>query len=915
MIAGSCALMAILLAQNAPKTGASEQVSDALDAFWERDAYDTLLQVTAQGLTQSAALKDWKTFTLYSRYRIKTLNAQDSLEQSLLCAQQSLKTLEQDGQGNSLFAAELWMRKALTHRNLEELRAGLECYENAIRIYEKNKVNDPYLAFCYKNAAQVYIRRAEHKKAGDYLLAAIRSDSTETHLPSIYSQIANNYYWQDSLSAAEKYFRLGTALAESKGNSLAALHMTGAAVFEKKGAWEQSEQLIAKALEYYRQDPDEVDNRMRCYSLLASIAIKKGRPNHAAMFFEQAEKEGRAYFKGPNREMAILYCHWGDFLQTTRTGLDPLELYQKALREAWPEYQPQTSEKLPAPETTPLEQWAAVAAARIAENLIQNQQATNAQRSLAADYFDLAFSASDRLLYSYGADESKLYFMERNFDIVQAAVENLAELALQNPTDPAPRRRLFEFLENRRATVLRSALEAQRNFALSELPESQREREDALRNDLLKTIGELNIEKSKRADSATLAQLDKERFRIETELQELRQSLEKQYPIFTQFNKAGRARTVADIAAAMPDTALVLSFFDTEKNYLCLTLNKQEQVQLYRIPKDSVFMAQLLAMVAMLSDKQAQEQAPQQYFKLAYAVKQQLLPAGISANAKHLIVVPDGILSNLPFEALLSQAHQGTYADAPYLLREFTLQYTWSATMLCNSDVATKASGNNLHIAPFGRETRSGLGLLAFSTEEQAENATSLHGSSASLTRVWTEAPRYRVLHFSTHAQAGNASETGIELWEQRVSLAQLYTLRLNADLVCLSACETNKGAYAKGEGVLSLAHAFAYAGARALIATHWKINDRASARLMQSFYDETDKKLSLTQALRQAKINWLRSSEPDARKMPYYWAAFTLSGRDTTLSPESIYLIPALIGLLLLSVGGFWFWRRKLSR
>ena len=567
---------------------------------------------------------------------------------------------------------------------------------------------------------------------------------------------------------------------------------------------------------------------------------------------------------------------------------------------------------MPAPEIAPLEQWAIAAAARIAESLIQNQQASNAHRRLAADYFDLAFCASDRLLYSYGADESKLYFMERNFDIVQEAVENLAELALQNPTDPAPRRRLFELLENRRATVLRSALEAQRNFALSELPESLREREDALRNDLLETISDLNIEKSKKADSVTLFQLDKERFRIESELQELRQSLEKQYPIFTQFNKAGRARTVADIAAAMPDTALVLSFFDTETNFLCLTLNKQEQVQLYRIPKDSVFMAQLLALVAMLPDKQAQEQAPQQYFRLALAVKQQLLPEGISANAKHLIVVPDGILSNLPFEALLSQAHQGTYADAPYLLRQFTLQYTWSATMLCNSDVAPKAPGSNLHIAPFHKASRSGLGVLAFSTEEQAAAATPLHGSSASLTTVWTEAPRYQVLHFSTHAQAGSASETGIELWEQRVSLAQLYTLRLNADLVCLSACETNKGAYAKGEGVLSLAHAFAYAGARALIATHWKINDRASARLMQAFYGETDKKLSLTQALRQAKMNWLRSSEPDARKMPYYWAAFTLSGRDTTLKPESSYLIPALIGLLLLAVGGFWFWRRR---
>lgn len=132
-----------------------------------------------------------------------------------------------------------------------------------------------------------------------------------------------------------------------------------------------------------------------------------------------------------------------------------------------------------------------------------------------------------------------------------------------------------------------------------------------------------------------------------------------------------------------------------------------------------------------------------------------------------------------------------------------------------------------------------------------------------------------------THAHAGGRSEPGIEFFDRTLTLPEIYARRIPASLVALSACETGTGEYAEGEGVLSLARAFAYAGAESLMASHWSVNERATAELFAGFYAQIEQGVSRAEALRQAKLAWLDKSQPDARKAPWYWAAITLSGAD----------------------------------
>ena len=108
---------------------------------------------------------------------------------------------------------------------------------------------------------------------------------------------------------------------------------------------------------------------------------------------------------------------------------------------------------------------------------------------------------------------------------------------------------------------------------------------------------------------------------------------------------------------------------------------------------------------------------------------------------------------------------------------------------------------------------------------------------------------------------------------EQFLYNRDLYNLTLNAEMVVLSACETGIGELQKGEGIISLARGFSYAGAKSIITTLWSINDEKSKELMLSFYSNLKEGQTKDAALRQAKLDFIHKYSHRAH--PFFWAAF----------------------------------------
>jgi CHAT domain-containing protein/tetratricopeptide (TPR) repeat protein len=162
-------------------------------------------------------------------------------------------------------------------------------------------------------------------------------------------------------------------------------------------------------------------------------------------------------------------------------------------------------------------------------------------------------------------------------------------------------------------------------------------------------------------------------------------------------------------------------------------------------------------------------------------------------------------------------------------------------------------------------------------------------GFDASLrTVVNPELGQYRIVHFATHGLLNNSypelsgivlslvDETG-RPQDGFLSLSEIYNLDLPAELVVLSACQTGLGKEARGEGLIGLTRGFMYAGAPRVVASLWRINDRAAAELMRHFYEAMfTQNLTPAAALRAAQIKMWRTSE---WRFPYYWGAFVLEG------------------------------------
>jgi CHAT domain-containing protein len=266
------------------------------------------------------------------------------------------------------------------------------------------------------------------------------------------------------------------------------------------------------------------------------------------------------------------------------------------------------------------------------------------------------------------------------------------------------------------------------------------------------------------------------------------------------------------------------------------------------------------------------------HLEMSQALYQRLWrPLGSLASTPHLIIIPHGALHYLPFNAL----HDGT----AYLVDRFSIRLLPSASVM-----------------RYLRATRTEkpTGMLAFGNPALGDPRYNLRYAQAEAVAVGDMFPRSRVLvreqatetalkrwgdefpyiHFATHGEfdsdaplrsalllAPDAESDGV------LTVGKLYSLRLDADLITLSACETGLGKITNGDDVVGLTRGFLYAGTSSIVASLWKVDDLATSHLMSQFYS----------ALRGAdKREALRQAQLEARRKyphPYYWAAFQLTG------------------------------------
>ena len=315
-------------------------------------------------------------------------------------------------------------------------------------------------------------------------------------------------------------------------------------------------------------------------------------------------------------------------------------------------------------------------------------------------------------------------------------------------------------------------------------------------------------------------------------------------------------------------------------------------------------------------------------------------PIADMIQTEALVIVPGGVLGYLPFDALLSKPTE-SYNDFDhfdYLINKYSISYSYSATLLDEMTsgkhlkkpfvaFAPVYHGDTLNVSRSDDPWRTVLGQLRFNVQE----ATTIHdlmGGEIYLDSLATEekfmevASRAGILHLATHGKSNDRHgeysylafyQTADSIENELLFVKNLYDIHIPASLVVLSACETGIGELQRGEGIVSLARGFSYAGAASIVTTLWSIDDNASANIMFSFYKNLKRGDPKDIALRKAKLDYIQSNRGNNRTHPLFWAAFVPVGNMEPLTGGWAWWW-GFVAAGVLVLMGVWFWRKQFN-
>ncbi|MEL7421457.1 MAG: CHAT domain-containing tetratricopeptide repeat protein [Bacteroidota bacterium] len=571
------------------------------------------------------------------------------------------------------------------------------------------------------------------------------------------------------------------------------------------------------------------------------------------------------------------------------------------------------------------------------------------QESGAEEYLASAFqnyltldTIITQVRQSYNAAGSQFDLIEQSYPIYERAIE-ASLLLYEREEEQAYLETAYYFAARNKALVLLGGMQEQQARTDSAIPAELKEQERNLKKSILRLESRL-YDLQGEGESAVLKD---SLFNLQREHQKLISRFETEFPDYYASKYGfGQELKLSDFQRQLKWETAVVEYFVGEEYLFSFVITK-EGFDYRKIAKPANF--EELAW-RFREQIQAQENWNEAALGASHQLYQWLLSRVLSRpiitdDVKHLVIIPDGVLMQLPFDVLIEDPAS---SQLSYLLRRYAISYAYSNRLLTGEKLGTSASST---FAGFGLEyddyTLAGLsayteietsnladaralGKLQYSDDEIQEIATLLSGdqwinTNATKTSFLENADQYAILHLAMHGVLNEESPMNSALvftrqndsTEYLLRAGDLYNMKLKADMTVLSACNTGAGTLQKGEGVRSLARAFSYAGCPSLIASLWNASDRSTKDILILFYENLKEGMSKHEAMRRAKLAYLDSSPP-AYQSPYYWSHLSVIGDSSELEVLSgsrfgRFALP--IGLPLLILGGLFLWYRRKSR
>ncbi len=801
----------------------------------------------------------------------------------------ALKTLLLNDSALKPFYISAVLYKAYLLRVKEKYTEAENLFLHLIEIQGEKWKNELNHADAFGNLGNIYTRYGDYKKALGYLTSENeifkQAKDTEYYVRSVNNiaiaqQELNNY--KASLELLQGSEKWNTPVTESKVilytcSANAALHLHD--VLMMNGYIEKAE----AQLKYFEAEDDKALYKALIEGIKADYLLSTQQFKKAAEIFRHVigvnisldssfvrsrdagklyNQLGKAYIGSSQFDSALYYFNKG---LNAVIKIDTADIFSL----------PAVSQLYP--ENTILESLDDKAEAL---RRLYEKKADTRYLQTAINCFDLSFKVERKLMQYFSYDESKLLMLNESRQRSQKAISVCYKL-YQLTKNNAWSEKAYQFAEKNKAFVLLESVK--RNLATNTLLQKDTlyQKAQALQLQLSyneRSIGESNTDSARR-------KLLEQKTKMENDLLFANTALSRQsnaYKSVMEKEDSISANLVS--SGLLNDHTGLVEFFSADSATYAFVLSKDQPLQFRQY--NTRLSSNIDTVLSFFKTPTAISNDPLGYQHAAYALYIELGLDKLNKAWQNLVIIPDGKLSFVPFDALTTSSSDGTsLKQAPWLINRCNTIYGYSAHILLtqkNNNLAN--SGNIAVFAPIFANNENSQKPLLFSGQEaeavaQNKNDRLFLREKASLSNFKSQFEQPGIIHVATHAYAdtGTSNDPKIEFIDSSLLLNELYAMHTEASLVVLSACETGIGRINSSEGPMSLARGFYYAGAKNVITSYWSVDDKSTAALFKDFYKMLPGSNS-SAALCEAKRSFIKNTTASYAS-PYYWAGFVHFG------------------------------------
>lgn len=877
---------------------------DAINEFYS-GTYDRSLETIKKAENKALGIDDYEFLIDCNFFRILVYNKQKNWLQmsSITDVTLQLAKKHQFYPNSTYVKSHLDYYQALTHFVKGEYEQSLVYFEAVSDTLFRYQGQDLYTIFApedlLNNTAVVYQKIGEYGKSMSYLKKAIALvKKNEFAIAKMYNQLAFSLAELDQNEEAAKYYLEGLTKIAKFRQVRQAVDFEIAMCQNLAGLYLKKSQLDSAA--YYLQkskllQPDSFQIAKNL-SLEGALFLKKKEFEKSKLSFFESLKISEQLYSLKSPQYGLRLYHIGKLLIEHNQPNEGLQFLQRALCTfSWEFDDEKNISKNPSTNST-----------GIYPNLIETLQtksqalAKTGEKELALETYQRAISIFQTFRQTtLKTKMSKLHWQKK--------VKNLLESAIQLAININADELAFQCSQESHGLLLRENIHQLQIQQYGEYPDSLIQKEHNLKI----KINDLELSLFQEKSIFQQEKINQQLFDAQYELATFLKTQKNNYPDYFQKKYELPTASIAKIQQYLcSDEDALIEYFVGAKQIFIFVITAND-FKVYAQTKPVEFSTWIADIRTTLNQNNRNLKAYETYTSAAYQLYQLLLESVIKdfPNVTNFKVIPDAELGYIPLKVLLSKPVKITkesfsnYKSLAYLVKKYNFSYDYSSALFIDLQefLIPQKEENFLGFAPSfpGKSTfdrSESLDSLLFNKKEVATIKKIVGGrifldSTATKEAFIQNLDNAKILHLSTHAEFNDRypTKSPIHLYDNHITVGEIYNLHIPIDLAVLSACETGTGELRRGEGIMSLARSFMHAGCPSVVTSLWKVKDKQTPVIMQYFYENTFAGERKDLALSNAQRRFLNEVSSNSLAHPHYWGAFIQVGNAKPIVHSNI--------------------------